>query len=95
VPIAGERSSVAISEISPNPFRTSATLWFSLASRRSVNIDLYTPAGDRVAHVADGSFEAGEQSVAISAEGIASGVYYVTITSDAGDRIVRPVVIVK
>jgi photosystem II stability/assembly factor-like uncharacterized protein len=95
VPIAGERSSVAISEISPNPFRTSATLRFSLASRRSVNIDLYTPAGDRVAHVADGSFEAGEQSVAISAEGIASGVYYVTITSDAGDRIVRPVVIVK
>lgn len=95
VPMPADAGRAAIAGVMPNPLRSSGTLHFLLSAKRMVNIDLYTPAGDRIAHVADGLFEPGEQRVAISAEGIPSGVYYVTMTTDAGDRAVQPVVIVR
>ncbi len=95
VPTSRASMGAAITGVMPNPVRTTATLTFELAARQGVTIDLYTPAGDLVAHVADASYEAGVRTVPVSVEGVPSGVYYITIETASGDRDVRPFVIVK
>ncbi|MEO5929052.1 MAG: hypothetical protein ABIR47_03880, partial [Candidatus Kapaibacterium sp.] len=93
---AGGRSSVvAIGEISPNPFRGETRVNFTLSSGRDISLDLYRPDGSLVVNLLSGSVEAGQHSVTVDGTLLASGIYYAVLRGNAGERDVRPVVVVK
>lgn len=95
-PVAGVSvGSAAIATVTPNPLRGDGTAVLRMKSRSAVTLDLYTSAGDRVARLFDGIAEQGETTVSFNAATVASGVYYMTLTTPTGDRDVRPVVVVR
>lgn len=86
---------VALSRITPNPMRGETEITFTARSRRAITIDIYDGAGVHITSVFDGMVEPGEHSIRFDGHGLASGVYYVTLSGGAGERDVRPVVVVK
>lgn len=94
--VAGVQSSgLEITNVMPNPLRGQGTATFRSSTRSAVTLDLYTSVGDRVARLFDGVVEAGSQTVSFDASSIPSGVYYLTLTTPSGDRVVRPVAVMK
>lgn len=75
----------------PNPFAGAATIEFTLQRAGAVTVLVRTPLGETVAAVETGIHAAGNHSVRLPLEGAAAGVYFVTVSSDAG-RTVVPVV---
>jgi len=67
----------------PNPFNPTTTISFSLPVATDVNLNIYNIAGQKVATVANGFFDAGTHSVVWDANGAASGVYLYRI--EAGE----------
>lgn len=86
---------VAIGTITPNPMRGQSEVHFTVRSRRNVTVELYDAAGTRVASLFEGSVEPGEHTARLDGDGLASGVYYVTLSGGAGERDVKPVVVMK
>lgn len=86
---------VAIGSIVPNPAHGEATIAFSVRSRKQVSVEVFDPTGMMVARVFQGMLEPGDHSVRLQSRGLPSGVYYVTVSAGAGERDVRPVVIMK
>jgi photosystem II stability/assembly factor-like uncharacterized protein len=94
--VAGIRSGVvSISAVTPNPLRGQGSATFTVRSRTSVTLDLYTSNGDHIAHLFDGTVDAGAHSIPFDASNIPSGVYYMTLTTPGGDRAVRPVAVMR
>lgn len=60
----------------PNPFNPITEIGFSLPVACQVSLDIYNIAGQKVASVADGQFEAGNHSVIWDATEQASGIYF-------------------
>ena len=60
----------------PNPFNPITEISFSLPVASQVNLDVYNIAGQRVASIADGQYEAGNHSATWDASEQASGVYF-------------------
>ncbi len=65
----------------PNPFNPTVTLPFTLAAPGRVRLEVFDLAGRRIATLADGAFEAGEQALAWdgrdgAGHAQASGVYF-------------------
>ncbi|MEW5925587.1 MAG: T9SS type A sorting domain-containing protein, partial [Candidatus Zixiibacteriota bacterium] len=60
----------------PNPFNPITEINFSLPVSCQVSLDVYNIAGQKVASVADGQFEAGHHSVIWDASSQASGIYF-------------------
>ncbi|MEO5928498.1 MAG: hypothetical protein ABIR47_01080 [Candidatus Kapaibacterium sp.] len=89
-------SQVAIADVSPNPMRDAATVRFTLRGHHDVTMELYDAAGVRHMVALDGvPMEGGEHTVTLKADGLASGIYYVVLSAGAGQRDLRPVVLVR
>lgn len=69
--------------ITPAPARETATVSFVLPAPEHVVVRVFDAAGRRVADVFEGSLSAGAHEMPIERNGLASGVYNVTVT--AGD----------
>ncbi|MCH9032435.1 MAG: carboxypeptidase regulatory-like domain-containing protein, partial [candidate division Zixibacteria bacterium] len=74
-------SDFALAQNYPNPFNPSTRIKFSLPSSGQVTLDIFNILGEKVATLADGFYEAGENEViwdARSASGakVASGIYF-------------------
>jgi hypothetical protein len=67
----------------PNPFNPVTTFRLAVPREARVTVTLYDVAGRVVRELADREFEPGYHEVAVSAEGLASGVYFCRMT--AGD----------
>jgi len=67
----------------PNPFNPETQISFSLPERADVKLDIYNIMGQKVATVAEGSYEAGIHTVTWDGSQSASGVYFYKLT--AGD----------
>lgn len=93
--ISGRAREVAIGSIVPNPAHGEATISFTVRSRKQVSVEVFDPSGTMVAKVFQGALEPGDHSVRLESRGLASGVYYVAVSAGAGERDVRPVVIMK
>ncbi|HLB00567.1 MAG TPA: T9SS type A sorting domain-containing protein, partial [Bacteroidota bacterium] len=65
----------------PNPFNPSTTVAYELPRAERVSMVLFNTLGERVMTVLDGQQEAGYHAVTISAENLASGVYYYRLTA--------------
>lgn len=63
----------------PNPFRTSATILFSLEASGEARLAVYDLLGREIALLVQGIHPAGEQSVTWHADGLSSGTYLVRL----------------
>jgi hypothetical protein len=88
-------SEASISGVTPNPVRGSGNVQFTLKSRQHVILELYTTDGARVGQLMEGDFEPGAHNASFVADLLASGIYYVSLTTASGERNIAPVVLMK
>jgi hypothetical protein len=67
----------------PNPFNPTTTVSFSLPSSQIVNIKVYNLLGEEVAEISNQIFSAGLNEVNFNANGLASGVYIVSLEANS------------
>ncbi|PSK88017.1 Omp28-related outer membrane protein [Taibaiella chishuiensis] len=75
--------------LAPNPTNLSATLSFSLKNAAKVNVSIYDAVGRLVATVANSTFNAGVNKVAISTANLAPGLYNVKMQTPSGDKALK------
>jgi len=84
-----------LSQISPNPFGTSAQLHLDVTQEQDVTVELIDPAGRRVSSVFTGRLDAGaSRRMTIDGAGLAGGVYWVAIRGETFET-VRKAVLLK
>jgi hypothetical protein len=80
---------------SPNPFSGSTSISFSTAAPGPVTLQIFDATGAIVRTLIDGErVEAGEHTVAFSADGLPNG-YYTARLTEAGGTLTRAMVVVK
>lgn len=65
----------------PNPFNPSTTIGFALPIQSDYTVEIYDLRGRLVTTLAEGSAPAGEYSLTWQAHGMASGLYFVKLTT--------------
>ncbi len=75
--------------IFPNPFNSTAMIPYELPERSEVQIDLFDLTGRRVEALFNGQKEAGHHSLLLRANGLASGVYIIKMTTPKFEKSVR------
>jgi murein DD-endopeptidase MepM/ murein hydrolase activator NlpD len=91
---AAEAPEGALSPVlSPNPFTPGTSLFFFLAKTARVTAEVYSPAGRRIAKLADGPLGPGNHSFAWSAKNAPCGLYLVKITAGASTSVVKALLV--
>jgi len=67
----------------PNPFNPVTTFRFAVPKAARVTVTLYDVAGRVVRTLVDDDYEPGYHTVALSADGLASGVYFCRMASES------------
>lgn len=94
--VTGRRAQgISLEGVTPNPFRSETKIRFTSRTAQYVTLELYSTDGERVARLFEGMAEAGEQSVMMKGDGLASGIYYLVLNAGNGERDVRSVVVMK
>jgi FG-GAP-like repeat/Secretion system C-terminal sorting domain len=70
----------SISAAYPNPFNPTTSLSVSLPDAAELNVQVFNIAGQQVAELANGSFNAGTHRFTFDASGMASGLYFIRAT---------------
>lgn len=65
----------------PNPFNPSTTISFSLKNPGYTKIQIYDMLGNHIRTIAEGEYAAGKHRMVFDATGLASGMYYYSVTS--------------
>lgn len=92
VPYCDQASSVPVTDghlmvvrNAPNPFRSHLDISFALPRDGHVVVDVFTPAGQRVARLADRDMVAGPHTVSWNVgKGMPSGMYFYRVTTSLG-----------
>lgn len=71
----------SLSQNYPNPFNPTTTLNFSLPKAEVVKIDVFNSIGQKVETLADTKFTSGSHQVVWDATGMASGLYFYSIST--------------
>jgi hypothetical protein len=79
----------------PNPFNSATEFAFELPSPGCLSVIAYNISGQRVAELADGSFNAGTHRFTFDASGMASGLYIVRATVPGHFEQTRKVLLVR
>jgi len=78
--VENKRQSIVPDEVTltsyPNPFRTQATIEYTLPEAKEVRITVYDVLGRRVSVLENGRKEAGRHRVTLDGDRLASGVYF-------------------
>jgi hypothetical protein len=74
-------NSIQVLSVYPNPFNSTATIRFQLGSRSNVKLDLYDLNGRLVSTLSNQTYTAGEHSILMDGSNLASGSYFVQLTS--------------
>lgn len=86
--VAGEPEapplSLSLNSIAPNPFRTNADASYTLDRPAIVRVVLRDGRGRVVRELENGPREAGEHSIRITADGLAAGVYFLSVYGPDG-----------
>lgn len=78
----------------PNPFNPSTTISFSMPSSENVKIKVYSLLGEEIAEIVNQLFSAGLNQVTFNGNGLASGIYFVSIETKSS-RLSRKIVLMK
>ena len=73
----------------PNPFNPSTTIKYSVPEQSYIKINLYDVIGNKVKTIDEGLKAAGLHQLELSAGNLTSGVYFVTLSSDAGNQAIK------
>ena len=79
----------------PNPFNSSTVISYQLQADSYIRLAVYNMLGREVEVLVAGDWGLGEHRVVWNAEGFSSGVYLITIETDAGIQQTRKVILVK
>ena len=79
----------------PNPFNSSASISFTIGQTVPVKIAVYNLSGQEVTTLLDNSLNSGEYMVNWNAEGISSGIYFLTMFEGNNMAGTQKVVLVK
>lgn len=67
----------------PNPFNPQTTITFELSRSSEVRLAVYDMLGREIAVLLDGSLNSGSHNAVFDANGLASGIYYARLVTDA------------
>jgi hypothetical protein len=81
-PNAGSVNEYSLAQNFPNPFNSQTTFSFALAATDHVSLKVFDLLGREVATVVNRTMDAGVHNVNWTAEGLATGVYIYTLTSN-------------
>jgi hypothetical protein len=70
-----------LSQNYPNPFNPSTVIKFSLPDKMNAKLTVYDMQGREVAQLVNTELEAGQHSVQFNASGLASGIYFYTLSA--------------
>jgi glucose/arabinose dehydrogenase len=70
-----------LSEVYPNPFNPSTTFSFTVPEESNVKIDVLSVTGELVSTIKDEVHQSGEFRLNWSADGLASGIYFIRMTA--------------
>ena len=79
----------------PNPFNPTTTIQFSIAKSTRVRMEILDLLGKRVALVLDQFKPAGEYSVEVKAQELASGVYFYKLTAAPDIVLLKKMIVSK
>jgi len=79
-----EVNNISYANLYPNPTSSQATLELSLASSESVMINVYNNLGEIVYSEAKNNLPAGDNKITLATEGLANGMYNVSVSSKQG-----------
>lgn len=82
-------SEFALHDPHPNPFNSTTVLNFTLPAQSKIRLEVRNVQGRRVMTLADGTFEAGEHSLTLSGESLASGVYFAILNTTEATSTVK------
>ncbi len=71
-----------LSQNYPNPFNPTTSISFSVAHKSRITLKVYDVTGKAVSTLVDRVMEAGSHTVSFSATGLASGIYFYTLSGD-------------
>lgn len=83
-----------LSDAFPNPFNSTARIWFGLPEAGEVSLSVWSLSGKKLATLVEGQFVAGHHEAIWDASDIPVGVYLVDLTAEAG-KWTRKVVVLK
>ena len=79
--VTASPSSTASWSVYPNPSSASSTISLDLANPADVRIELFNSLGSRIAMIANGFYPSGPQEFPFDASKLASGIYFLRLTS--------------
>ena len=88
-------SNISLIEIYPNPFNNTANISIELADPAYVSIKIYNLLGCEVENLYSGNVNRGRNTFVWNADGVSSGVYYLSLQSSGGVRQMRKMVLMK
>ncbi len=71
-------------ETYPNPFNSTTRINFQIAIGGNVKLTVHNLLGQEIAELHNGSLSAGSYSVALNADGLPSGIYFVRLQTSVG-----------
>jgi photosystem II stability/assembly factor-like uncharacterized protein len=91
----GGQSRATIESVTPNPLQFEGDALVALRSNASVVVELYTSNGVRALSLFSGTLAAGRHTIALPTAGLPSGIYYLVLRTDGGDRAVKAVTVAR
>lgn len=86
---------LALGAIAPNPVRDEAAITLVVRARDHYRVEIFDVAGASLGVPFTGPLEPGTHTVRYSSASLPSGLYYVALTSQNGERDTRPMVVVR
>lgn len=94
VTLAEAPAMFALAQNYPNPFNSTTRIEFTAQTRDHATLAIFNVIGQKVATLIDGDVEPGHHAVQFEASGLASGVYFCSLTtSSSEDR--RPMILLR
>jgi hypothetical protein len=79
----------------PNPFNPTTAIGYQISAISDIELSIYNQLGERVSTLISGRQDAGIHEVVWDASGYASGIYYYTLSTDAGYIQTRKMILLK
>ncbi len=80
---------VSEANIFPNPMNVNGVISFNLPTSSELTINLFDVTGKKISTLANGTFDAGKNNVAINASSLENGFYLVAISNGTSTQTVR------
>ncbi len=78
----------------PNPFNPQTNVVFSLKKKEHVKVDMFNLKGQNAMSIADREFDSGIHELTVSADELASGIYFIRISSEH-NTVIKKCVLLK